>query len=102
MLEFPGVPSTTAPKEHVALSCPKLAHAPGNAIPAAFAVLGPFRFNVTVAEVAPAGTFKLGGGFGRERVSGARVRLAVPVLDGSATEVAVKVTVTGVAAELAG
>jgi len=102
VLGIPGAPGVTGEKEQVPVSCPKFVQTPENVTPAAFAVFRPSRFRVTLAEVLVNGIRRFAEGLASERVLATRVRLAVPVLDASATEVAVKVTMTGVAAELAG
>lgn len=105
VLGLPDTPGVTEENEQVPDSFPKLEQSPENVTAPMFVVLGPSRFSVTVAELAVDRMVRLGfGGVAAdsERVSATSMRLVGWLLDGSATEVAVKVTVTGVDAALAG
>jgi len=66
------------------------------------AVLGPSTSRVTVAELAVVGIVRLGVVLDNDPRAVVSVRLVALLFCGSATEVAVKVTVTGVAADAAG
>lgn len=104
VLGLPDIPGVTLENVQLPLTCPKLEQAGETVTPVEFAVFRPSRFKMTWLELfIPAETSRIADGFANTGgASATNVRVVDPLFDWSATEVAVRVTVTGVEDELAG